>query len=81
MNSASRANAALVQAGASLDKPENLMSTKLEIPVQPDFAAEVQEWIEAFDEVVVAEGPEQGAELLDALRQRAREAGITPPAS
>jgi pyruvate dehydrogenase E1 component len=55
------------------------MSTKLEIPVQPDFVAEVQEWIEAFDQVVFAEGHEQGAELLDALRRRAREAGITAP--
>jgi pyruvate dehydrogenase E1 component len=55
------------------------MSTKVEIPVQQNFAAEVQEWIEAFDEVVVAEGHEQGAELLDALRRRAREAGITAP--
>ncbi|GGG97766.1 pyruvate dehydrogenase (acetyl-transferring), homodimeric type [Silvibacterium dinghuense] len=53
------------------------MSTKAEIPVQPDFLAEVQEWIEAFDEVVVGEGPEHGAELLDALRRRAREAGVT----
>jgi pyruvate dehydrogenase E1 component len=55
------------------------MSTKVEIPVQPDFVAEVQEWIEAFDQVVFAEGHEQGAELLDALRRRAREAGITAP--
>ncbi|MFT4114126.1 pyruvate dehydrogenase (acetyl-transferring), homodimeric type [Silvibacterium sp.] len=53
------------------------MSTKAEIPVQPDFLREVQEWIEAFDEVVVGEGPEQGAELLNALRRRAREAGVT----
>jgi pyruvate dehydrogenase E1 component len=55
------------------------MSTKAEIPVQADFTAEVQEWIEAFDQVVFAEGHEQGAELLDALRKRAREAGITAP--
>jgi pyruvate dehydrogenase E1 component len=55
------------------------MSTKVDVPVQPDFVAEVQEWIEAFDEVVVAAGHEQGAELLDALRRRAREAGITAP--
>lgn len=55
------------------------MSTKAEIPVQSDFSAEVQEWIEAFDDVIVAEGPEQGAELLNALRKRAREAGVNPP--
>ncbi|WP_446742730.1 pyruvate dehydrogenase (acetyl-transferring), homodimeric type [Silvibacterium acidisoli] len=54
------------------------MSTKAEIPVQSDFAAELQEWIEAFDEMIVAEGPEQGAQLLNALRQRGREAGVTP---
>ncbi len=55
------------------------MSTKLEVPVQQEFLAEIQEWIEAFDDVVVAEGPEQGAELLDALRKRARQAGVNPP--
>ena len=54
------------------------MSTKAEIPIQSDFTAEVHEWIEAFDDVVVAEGPERSAELLEALRSRAREAGITP---
>jgi len=55
------------------------MSTKAEIPVETEFSAEVQEWIEAFDEVIVAEGPEQGATLLDALRKRARQAGVNPP--
>src|SRR6185503_13294055 len=54
------------------------MSTKAEIPVETDFSSEVQEWIEAFDDVIVAEGPEQGAELLDALRKRARQAGVNP---
>jgi len=44
-----------------------------------DFTQEVSEWIEAFDDVVVAEGPDQSAQLLDALRQRAREAGIAAP--
>ena len=28
------------------------MTTKLEMPVDTDFSAEVAEWIEAFDEVV-----------------------------
>src|SRR6185437_10986519 len=55
------------------------MSTKAEIPVQTDFSSEIQEWIEAFDDVIVGEGPEQGAELLDALRKRARQAGVNPP--
>jgi pyruvate dehydrogenase E1 component len=55
------------------------MTTKAEIPVATDFSPEVQEWIEAFDDVIVAEGPEQGATLLDALRKRARQAGVNPP--
>ncbi|MGA9718490.1 MAG: pyruvate dehydrogenase (acetyl-transferring), homodimeric type, partial [Acidobacteriaceae bacterium] len=52
------------------------MSTKEAVPVQTSFSQEVAEWIEAFDEVVVAEGAEHSAELLTALRRRAREAGI-----
>jgi pyruvate dehydrogenase E1 component len=52
------------------------MSVKVEAAARTGFTEEVAEWIEAFDEVVVAEGPEQGAELLTALRQRARQAGI-----
>ena len=52
------------------------MSTKEAVPVQTSFSEEVAEWIEAFDEVVVAEGAERSAELLTALRRRAREAGI-----
>src|SRR6201994_1244099 len=52
------------------------MGMKVADPVRAEFSEEVAEWIEAFDEVVVGEGPEQGAELLAALRQRAREAGI-----
>jgi len=53
------------------------MTTKVTVPVQSDFSQELREWIEAFDDVVVDEGPEQGAEILTALRQRAREAGIS----
>ena len=55
------------------------METKLVPPVQSKFSEEVAEWIEAFDDLVVGEGPEQGAELIAALRQRAREAGISTP--
>ncbi|HZD75963.1 MAG TPA: pyruvate dehydrogenase (acetyl-transferring), homodimeric type, partial [Acidobacteriaceae bacterium] len=51
-------------------------STKEAVPPQASFSEEMAEWIEAFDEVVVAEGAEHGAELLTALRRRAREAGI-----
>jgi pyruvate dehydrogenase E1 component len=54
------------------------MTTKLEDAVKQDFNAEVSEWIEAFDDVVAADW-EQGAELLGALRQRAREAGVPTP--
>ncbi len=55
------------------------MAMKLDVPVQADLTEEVAEWIEAFDQIVVDEGPEQAAELLGALRQRAREAGINTP--
>jgi pyruvate dehydrogenase E1 component len=51
------------------------MTMKLETPAQIDFSAEVSEWIEAFDEVVAGDW-EQGAELLEALRARARQAGV-----
>jgi pyruvate dehydrogenase E1 component len=55
------------------------MSMKMQIDAASpaDLTAEIAEWLEAFDEVVVAEGPEQGAELLAALRHRARSAGIS----
>jgi pyruvate dehydrogenase E1 component len=55
------------------------MNTKLDLPVQANLSNEIAEWIEAFDDVVVAEGPEQGSEILRVLRQRAREAGINMP--
>jgi pyruvate dehydrogenase E1 component len=54
------------------------MTTKLEEAAKQDFTAEVSEWIEAFDDVV-ANDWEHGAELLSALRQRAREAGVPTP--
>ncbi len=54
------------------------MTTKIETAAGQDFAAEVSEWIEAFDDVV-AQDWEQGVELLTALRQRAREAGVPTP--
>jgi pyruvate dehydrogenase E1 component len=46
--------------------------------VEPDFE-EVEEWIEAFDQVVDEQGPSGAARLLDALTQRARSAGIDLP--
>jgi pyruvate dehydrogenase E1 component len=47
----------------------------LDEAVKKDLTAEVAEWIEAFDQVV-ADDWEQGAKLLEALRTRAREAGV-----
>ncbi len=55
------------------------MATKTAVPVEAEFQSEIAEWLEAFDEVIVAEGAEQGASLMDALRKRAREAGIQAP--
>ncbi len=53
------------------------MATQTAVPTtHPDLQNEIAEWIEAFDEMIVAEGPQQGAELMSALRQRAREAGV-----
>jgi pyruvate dehydrogenase E1 component len=54
------------------------MTMKLETPAQIDFSAEVSEWIDAFDDVV-AEDWQHGAQLLETLRQRAREAGVPTP--
>src|SRR5580698_9981819 len=54
------------------------MTTKLETADKQDFLEEVSEWIEAFDDVIAADW-EQGAELLGALKQRAREAGVPQP--
>ncbi len=55
------------------------MATKVAVPAQAELQSEIAEWIEAFDEVIVAEGAESGASLLEALRKRGREAGITVP--
>src|SRR5882757_2339460 len=54
------------------------MTTKLETADKQDFLEEMSEWIEAFDDVIAADW-EQGAELLGALKQRAREAGVPTP--
>jgi pyruvate dehydrogenase E1 component len=55
------------------------MQSRVALPVQSKFSEELLEWIEAFDDLVVGEGPEHGAELLEALRRRARQAGIPMP--
>ena len=54
------------------------MATKVDDVAKVDFSAEMSEWIEAFDDVVAADW-ENGTELLEALRKRAREAGVPTP--
>ena len=58
------------------------MATNLASPdqtaTQTDHSAEVAEWIEAFDDVVAADW-QHSAEILTALRQRAREIGVPYP--
>jgi pyruvate dehydrogenase E1 component len=54
------------------------MTMKTEVPAKAEFSAELAEWIEAFDDVVAQEW-ENAAELLKALRQRGREAGVAVP--
>ncbi len=56
----------------TMDAPKTL---KLDEAARQDFSAEVAEWIEAFDQIVAA-GANQGAEVLEALRQRAAQSGL-----
>jgi pyruvate dehydrogenase E1 component len=51
------------------------MAIQVDEAVKKDMTAEVAEWIEAFDQVVAGD-TEQGAQVLSALRARAREAGL-----
>ena len=57
---------------ALMDAPVVVKAEK----TRQDFAAEMAEWLEAFDQVVKA-GGESAAELLGALRSRAAELGLT----
>ncbi len=54
------------------------MDTKVAVPVGVNLD-EIAEWIEAFDEVIAAEGANGGAQLLDALSRYARDAGVEVP--
>ncbi|MGH9570715.1 MAG: pyruvate dehydrogenase (acetyl-transferring), homodimeric type, partial [Candidatus Angelobacter sp.] len=54
------------------------MHAQPKFALEPDFQ-EVSEWLEAFEQVVSEEGPEQGARLLEALSRRARETGVEVP--
>ena len=58
-----------------LEATTELMSTVLDDAMKQDFTAQVAEWLEAFDDVV-AEGRGLGAELMEALRERAQQAGV-----
>ena len=51
-------------------------TTQLDEATMQDRAAEVQEWLEAFDQVVAADA-EQASDVLGALRQRAGEIGVS----
>ena len=46
--------------------------------VEPDLQ-EVDEWLEAFDQVVDQDGPSGAARILEALTRRARQAGVDVP--
>ncbi len=52
------------------------MKTDISIPVSADFPEELKEWIEAFNEVLLAEGTRRAQEILEGIQQRAHEAGI-----
>jgi pyruvate dehydrogenase E1 component len=58
-----------------MDAPTETATAKQDDAAKQDFIAEVQEWLEAFDQVAAADA-EQAADLLGALRQRAGEAGV-----
>jgi pyruvate dehydrogenase E1 component len=52
------------------------MKTDISIATSPDFPQELNEWIEAFNEVLLAEGTQRAQEILEGIQQRAHEAGI-----
>src|SRR5450631_3189801 len=53
------------------------MKTDIVETVSSDFTSEVAEWLEAFDQLLAAEGTVHAGDLLEVLRQRATEAGVT----
>ena len=48
-------------------------------PQRDESAAEVREWVGSLDYVLEQEGPARAWQLLDALRERLHEKGVTPP--
>jgi pyruvate dehydrogenase E1 component len=57
------------------------MHPVLEFPrnAEIDSEEEVAEWLQAFDELLEAEGANRGCQLLSALMDRARESGVKVP--
>ncbi|PYP91453.1 MAG: pyruvate dehydrogenase (acetyl-transferring), homodimeric type [Candidatus Angelobacter sp. Gp1-AA117] len=54
------------------------MNAKLAAALDPGLQ-EIAEWIEAFDQIVEQEGPNQATRLLNALSSHARESGVDVP--
>ncbi len=53
------------------------MKTDIVEAVSSDFTSEVAEWLEAFDQLLASEGTVHAGDLLEVLRQRATDAGVT----
>src|SRR5947207_2738374 len=56
-----------------------VMNARVAVQEQPRFD-EISEWVEAFDQVLAAEGEERAAKLVAAVCQRATQAGVHVPA-
>ena len=62
-----------------IDSP-NLAASRNGTPVLPQAdPQETQEWIEALDGIIAAEGKDRAREIIDALAQRARSRGVEIP--
>ena len=55
------------------------MNARVAVQEQPRFD-EISEWVEAFDQVLAAEGEDRAAKLVAAVCQRATQAGVHVPA-
>src|SRR5205814_7351001 len=56
-----------------------VMNARVAVQEQPRFD-EISEWVEAFDQVLAAEGEDRAAKLVAAVCQRATQAGVHVPA-
>ena len=62
-----------------IDSP-NLAAARNGMPTLPQAdPQETQEWIEALDGIIAAEGKDRAREIIDALAQRARSRGVEIP--